>query len=1267
MAESSGIPTDIEASARRPLDELLAQLRSSKDGLAADDALRRMGEHGPNVLPEPKRITLTRKALAQFRNLFNVLLIIAALLSFATGWASHDTGSVQLGFAIMGVVVLSILFSLFQERRAERAVEALRELVPVKARAMRDGRIVQIPVSELVIGDVVSLEEGDRIPADARLLSSYEMSVDISTLTGESAPLPRSAEFDLTTTRTQVTDYPDLLFAGTTVSSGTGFAVVLETGSRTQFGRVVEMASTVEEPLSPLQKQLDRTAKLNFVVAFAVGFLFLGIALAVLHLSPSDSILFMIGVIISLVPEGLQVTVTLSLALSSLAMSKRNVVVKRLSSVETLGSATVICTDKTGTITEGQMTVRKLWMGGRVFDVTGEGYEPQGAVFLNGKKLAASDRSDLHMLCEVAAFDGRATLVPPLDRRKSRWTAVGDSTDAALLVLAAKGGFPSKAEMAERPRVGLIPFDSARKMMTSIHRDSRGRIAAYTKGAGAEILAKCTKALWDDKFVPLTEELGTKIRSQIDAFAREAYRVLALAQRELPAESGKYESDRVERDLTFVGLVAILDPPRPDVSRAVRRARNASVRVIMLTGDHELTAEAIARKVGIIISKDYAVVTGYRLASMTDDELAKVLAKTELVFARITPDQKLRVVRALRAIGETVAVTGDGVNDAPALLEADIGIAMGIAGTDVARESSDMVLLDDNFASIVNGAELGRAVFDNLKKFITYVFSHNWAELVTFIAFVLLQTPLPLTVIMILSIDLVMEIPPSLALTLEPPEPGIMDRPPHARGSRLFDLGALLRSLYLGTMIGVMAMFWCFYTWGRAGWSIGMTSVGSQAAYISGTTMVLAAIVAGQLGVLFSMRTNVESAFAVSPLRNKWLLAGAAAEIGILLVIVYVPPAQWIVGTASMQPIEWVYVYSFVPVILVIEEARKLVVRRFILPMRVSEISAVHVEPSVEVESAAAPEANVGVPFMERSPPILLPLFMRPGEDAAVAIATSLAAYHGSRLIVVRVFDPDSSDVAQEELEHLLQELTSASRIPYGFADVTPRGGPSGSRAMAKDFLKIADEARVDNIVLPVERDVFSGGRAARASSWIEELSNRNLVLVCDPMERAEGTKRELKRLLIPVLHDFQLQPFEIAASLSGSSIIPDVSVVAAKVIRLPPIVPIFSTYRPESLIDSEKELSSLREALRGPLSRLAKPKVLIVREVARDLVDFADERGFEAILMQGDWTMRRNGFLQEEEREVAKRTRAAVVVALPAAGPAGGSERLIIPHTSQT
>src|SRR5512137_67039 len=463
-------------------EQLFDSLKTNSTGLSINDADERLKHYGDNILPERKKHRLFRKLIIQLKNLFNILLLIAALLSFITGLSANDMGSVQMGLAILAVVIISVLFNLFQERRAERAVEAIRTLIPMNARVIRDGQTKQIPIKNIVPGDIISLEEGDKVPADARILNSYEFSVDNSTLTGESEPQPRSSEIRTGSPEKQIIECLNVVFAGTTVASGTATAVVIATASNTQFGKIVTITQTVEEPPSPLQKEIDYTAKLNFGAAIGIGVLFLTIALFFLHLQLSESILFMIGVMISLVPEGLQITITLSLAISSLTMAKRNVIVKRLASVETLGSATVICSDKTGTITTGQMTVRKIWIGGRTYNVTGEGYEPEGSIYSEGKNVNFSDQQDLSKLCHVAALDNKATLVPPLDRKKSRWTALGDSTDAALLVLAAKAGVQYRQLLNDNPRVGMIPFDSVRKMMTSINKNSEGKVTAYVKG-----------------------------------------------------------------------------------------------------------------------------------------------------------------------------------------------------------------------------------------------------------------------------------------------------------------------------------------------------------------------------------------------------------------------------------------------------------------------------------------------------------------------------------------------------------------------------------------------------------------------------------------------------------------------------------------------------------------------------------------------------------------------------------------------------------------
>jgi len=1239
MTDSSDIASNVGRLLRSPIESVFRELGSGPSGLTTSAAESKLSRYGPNRLPEAKNVPLTHKAAAQFKNLFNVLLLIAAALSFVTGWTSDDIGSIHMGFAILLVVVVSALFSLFQEHRAERAIEALRQLVPDNIKVMRDGKMRQLPSSKIVPGDVIGLEEGDKVPADARLISAFQITVDNSILTGEAEPQPR---YDRCMNPEGCTaeDISNLVFAGTTIASGSGTALVLATGTKTRFGQVVGLAHAIEEPLSPLQRELNYTARLNFVAAVGIGLLFLVIALQFLNLQLSESLLFMIGVMVSLVPEGLQVTLTVSLALSSIEMAKRNMVVKRLSAVETLGSTTVICTDKTGTITEGQMTVRRIWTSGLVLDVSGEGYEPDGSVFLEGRELKARDRTDLKLICEVAALDNKSTIVPPLDRRKYRWTAVGDTTDAALLVMAAKAGVDQKRALEEKPRVGMIAFESSRKMMTSIHLGKNGEVTAYVKGAGSEVLARCESMVWGDQVLPLTPARSEEIRNQIDDFARLAYRVIALAVRTLPSTADKYESASVEAHLTFVGLVAILDPPRRDVAQAVAKARSAGIRIVMLTGDHELTADAIARQVGIITSADHIVMSCERLVDRSDEEVSGILDAPEVVLARVTPEQKLRVVRLLKKKGETVAVTGDGVNDAPALLEADIGIAMGITGTDVARESADMVLLDDNFASIVSGVEEGRSVFDNLKKFIAYVFSHNWAELVAFIVFVLLHTPLPLAVVGVLTIDLLLEIPPSISLTMEPPEPGIMDRPPRSRTSRLFDARTLARSFYVGAITGIVAIFWCFSVWSDGGWSLGSATIEDRGVYLKGTTVVLVGIMAGQLGNLFATRTNVKSTFSLSLTRNRWLLPSIAAELAILAAIVYLPMMQPIFTTRALTPLEVLLLFSIAPVILLLEEGRKYIIRAVFLPA-----PTVAVPAPVPIGAFERPGPYLGrrVPRtaqQQLGPPVIIFGFSRVGTRDALPIGISIAEGSNSKVII-----SSDRELPRSEKEY----LSSEPNVPSEFVGLDLAEETKGVRSAARAMNKYAERVGAEMVVISVRRDVFARRPSKKSLSWLEEFSGRRVVLVSDQIKPERRISRP-RRFLVPVLDEFHPEIFALAGALTSSSRVPDVDVVAAKVIRMPQSVPLYSTYRPESLVDSAKELSFLRGISGLPILRRLTPKVVLVRNISRDLVEFAEQRRVDTIILRGDWAASKHGFLERRERIVASKTKCQVVVLLPAA-----------------
>jgi len=908
------------------IEDLFRELQTGPEGLSDEEAKRRLLKTGLNILPKGKKTSLARKIISQFKNMFNVLLLVASFLSFLSGFTSNDPTSVQMGLAIFVVVVLNTIFSLFQEYRAEKAAQVIRSLIPTKTKAIRNGQMREIDVTDVVPGDILAFEEGDRVPADLRLVSAFEVSVDNSILTGESEPQRRFATMSPEMGTSTPYDVHNILFAGTTLVSGVAKGVVLSTAKSTEFGRIVDLSGEVHEPMSPLERDIDYTARLNFLLAIGVSLIFFSAALLFVKLNLATSILFAIGVMICLVPEGFQLTVSLSLALTARRMAERNVVVKRLSSVETAGSMTVLCVDKTGTITSGEMMVKKLWAADKILEVTGDGYSPDGNITFNSRRIGRSEDTVVSKLLEVSAFCNNAKLNPPSDRI-GRWTVLGDPTDGAFLVFAGKGDFNVSKALAENQRIGLIPFDSKRRMMTSVHRGPEENITAFTKGAGLEVLRRCTHIFYDNECIPLTDEIKKAVTKQMNDFASEGFRVLAMATKALPSEPENL-SQGVEENMTFLGLAALLDPPRPKVEAAVQEAKSAGIRVIMLTGDHELTAYSIAKKVGIITSEDQEVFTGKELGQMSDKDLTDVLVRGESVFARIAPEQKLRIVHILKSMGEVVAVTGDGVNDSPALVEANVGIAMGAGGTDVARESADMVLLDNDFTSIIEGVKLGRSTFDNLRKFVYYVYTHNWAELVAFVAFVLLQTPLPLLVIQVLAIDLGMDVLPSLALIMEPPEPDVMMKPPRKSGTRLINVSTLLKGLYVGVVVSVGAIYWAFHVWGIEGWVLGQSTVNDAVVYARGTTIVMVGIMMGQLGNLFSARTSSLSAFRLSPFRNRWIFPGILGQFAIMAAIIYIPFLQPLFGTAPLLPLDLLVLLLLAPAALLLEELRKMLTRK---------------------------------------------------------------------------------------------------------------------------------------------------------------------------------------------------------------------------------------------------------------------------------------------------------------------------------------------------
>ena len=918
----------MEKAASLPIDKVFDDLNTSTNGITSEEAKLRLKKYGYNRLSEKRQAPFLHKFIRNLKDLFGILLLVAAFLSYLSG-------SPELAIIILGVVFVNIFVSIFQESRAEKAMETLKSWMPEYAKVIRDGELKKIPVREIVPGDIIFLEEGDRVPADARLIEAFDLWTNNVPLTGESEPQPRVAEAVKVVEKAYLYS-PNLIFMSTSVAKGQGKAVVYSTGMETQFGKIASLTQTIKEEDSPLQKEIALTAKYDFIIAVVVGAAFFLASFLFLRVSVQTSFLFMIGVMVACVPEGLQVTVSSALAINVLKMVKQHVVVKRLSAVQTLGSVTVICTDKTGTITKGEMTVNKFWVFDYVVDVSGSGYLPEGDFTINGQPLQEGQTASLEKLLEIAALCNGAKIDPPSDKNKF-WNVIGDPTDGALLVATLKSNVNIQDALAAKPILDVLPFSFERKRMTTVHK-LNGNVLIYTKGAPRNILDVCSKVLIDGKIVELdTEKMGW-IESRIHEFANAGLRVIAVAYRQMP--KGEYTKGlEVENNLIFVGLAGMRDPPRAEVKDAVEKAKQAGIKTVIITGDYGPTAQSIAQDVGIV-EKDFAqVIRGVDLEELKDQAIVDEVKKGNVIFARVSPEQKLRIVKVLKKSGEVVAVTGDGANDAPSLKEADIGVAMGASGTDVAREAADIVLLNDSFASIVKAVESGRAIYENIRKFIVYVFSHNWAELIPFLLYAALGFPLPLLVVQVLAIDLAIDVIPSLALSREPPEAGIMQEPPRSIKERLFTRKVLIRSVFIGVIIATGAMIGCLNAWAAGGWHIGMpvphdwqfgvAGIKPNPLYLKGVTMMFAGIVVAQAGNVLACRTSRQSIFRTSLKTNKWIIAGIVAQLSILSLLVYVPLLQNVFGTQPLNLTDWLFLISLALAVVFAEEIRKFFVRRF--------------------------------------------------------------------------------------------------------------------------------------------------------------------------------------------------------------------------------------------------------------------------------------------------------------------------------------------------
>ncbi len=876
-------------------DEAIASLRSHATGLAGSEVRRRLAEYGPNRVEEAKGESLALRFSREFVHFFALILWLAAGLAFVADLHDPGQGMATLGWAIIGVIAINGIFSFWQEYRAERAIAALKRLLPHQVTALRDGLASRLPAEDLVPGDMVLVGEGESVPADCRLIESFAVRVNLATITGESLPKARSAA---ASAEDDLLQSHNVLLAGTTVVAGEGKALVFATGMRTEFGKIARLTQAGGEPPSPLQREIARLSRLVAVLATALGIVFFMIG-RLLGLSFWENFIFAIGIIVANVPEGLLPTVTLSLAMATQRMAKRRALIRHLPAVETLGAATVICTDKTGTLTENRMTVRRLFIGDGL-------REPS--------HMGAAEVARHSKLFEAAALCHNVRWVSENGARRR----LGDPMEAALVEMAEQAGTLPRYE-----RVDEVPFDADRRRMSTVHRAPAGRML-YCKGAPEAVLPLCRSVLAADGIQPLAGELRARFIGAQEEMAAAGLRVLAFAYRALPDDADR---EHWEEELVLAGLVGLEDPPRPEVPEAITRCRAAGIKVIMVTGDHPHTARAIAREIGL--AREPAVVLGEDLRRLSDTQLQLALDTPDVLFARVTADQKLRIVEALQRKQHVVAVTGDGVNDAPALKRADIGIAMGVVGTDVAREAADMILLDDNFASIVNAVEEGRAVFQNIRKFLTYILSSNIPEIVPYLAFVLFRIPLPLTIMQILAVDLGTDMIPALALGAEKPDPGTMRVAPRRRTERLLDWPLLARAyLYLGVIEAVAAMAAFFFVLNIGGWEYGQTLAKTESLYLEATTACLAAIVVTQVVNVFLCRHPRESAFAFGLNSNSLILWGIAIELALILAIAYTPWGNVVFGTAPIGAEAWLFMLPFAAAMLVLEEGRKAFMRR---------------------------------------------------------------------------------------------------------------------------------------------------------------------------------------------------------------------------------------------------------------------------------------------------------------------------------------------------
>ena len=872
----------------QPVPEVSAALGThSTMGLSLEEARARLELYGPNELKERPPTPFWKMLLEQFNNFLVIILLLASVISFFLG------EYVEAG-AIMAIVALNAALGVVQEAKAEEALAALKKMAAPNAQVIREGRHAVIPARELVPGDLVLLETGNYVPADLRLIESVNLRIDEAALTGESVPVEKRADVVLDG-EIPLGDRLNTAYMGTMVTYGHGRGIVVATGMHTEFGLIAEMLQSYSEEPTPLQIKLDHLGKwLGWTCLAICGVVFLVGVLHGVHIL--DMFLTAVSLAIAAVPEGLPAVVTICLALGMQEMVRRHALLRRLPAVETLGSTTVICSDKTGTLTQNEMMAVRLYYNGSSVQVSGEGYRPHGSFYRDAQEIDPGREPHLQellrgaLLCNDAFLETSGTATDQL----RTWRLVGDPTEGALVVAAAKAGLWKEDAAESCPRQAEIPFDPDRKRMTTIHLKggSDAPYVAYVKGAPEVVLSLCNYILEDGRALPLTEDKKAEILRANEAMADEALRVLAVASRSLEELPANPSPEEVERDLTFLGMVGLIDPARPEVKGAINVARQAGIKTVMVTGDYKNTALAIARELNLL-SPGGKVLTGSELDSLSDEEFVSLVEEVD-VYARVSPKHKVRIVEALKKRGHIVAMTGDGVNDAPALKRANIGVAMGITGTDVSKETADMVLTDDNYASIVSAVEAGRIIYSNIRKFVYYLLSCNLGEIMTIFLAMLGNLGIPLTPIQLLWLNLLTDGAPALALGLEKGDPDIMEQPPRPPEEPIIN-----RQMIWGIFIQTIAI--TFST--LAAFLIGLRWFGGG--LIGAQTMAFVTLSASELLRAYTSRSERYSVFQIGVFSNKYMQMAVATSISLLLAVIYIPFLDPIFNTVYLGLKEW--------------------------------------------------------------------------------------------------------------------------------------------------------------------------------------------------------------------------------------------------------------------------------------------------------------------------------------------------------------------------